>query len=242
MAREVLGSVRADEVLIGEWAALQYRGSIQLESADYGIDLVSLAGAPVEVEEVLFEGAVLSFEKIFEPQGQSLIQLAPGDRISSSGTLEILGQGLFLLERTALQLRVGSREQQERDGYINWQNAHEDPMASWTVRAGGAPAGLLGKVEFSPRPFSPVDAGRMEFRFVVGHLREQTEVALLIFTLDGIRVRELVQTGGGGQYLMYWNGRDQQNRLVEPGLYLFEVRLQVGDSTSSRRGAFVVAY
>ena len=242
VAREVLGSVRADEVLIGEWAALQYRGSIQLESADYGIDLVSLAGAPVEVEEVLFEGAALSFEKILEPQGQSLIQLAPGDRISSSGTLEILGQGLFLLERTALQLRVGSREQQERDGYINWQNAHEDPMASWTVRAGGAPAGLLGKVEFSPRPFSPVDAGRMEFRFVVGHLREQTEVALLIFTLDGIRVRELVQTGGGGQYLMYWNGRDQQNRLVEPGLYLFEVRLQVGDSTSSRRGAFVVAY
>ena len=242
VAREVLGLVRADEVLIGEWAALQYRGSIQLESADYGIDLVSLAGAPVEVEEVLFEGAALSFEKILAPQGPSLIQLAPGDRISSSGTLEILGQGLFLLERTALQLRVGSREQQERDGYINWQNAHEDPMASWTVRAGGAPAGLLGKVEFSPRPFSPVDAGRMEFRFVVGHLREQTEVALLIFTLDGIRVCELVQTGGGGQYLMYWNGRDQQNRLVEPGLYLFEVRLQVGDSTSSRRGAFVVAY
>ena len=242
VAREVLGSVRADEVLIGTWAPLRYRASIELESADYGIDLISLAGAPVEVEEVLFEGAALAFEKILEPQGQSLIQLAPADRIGSSGTLEILGQGLFLLERTALRLRLGSLEQQERDGYINWQNAREDPMDSWTVRAGGAPAGLLGEVEFGPRPFSPLDAGRMEFRFVVGHLREQTEVVLLIFTLDGIGVAELVQTGGGGQYRMYWNGRDRQNRIVEPGLYLFEARLQVGDSTSSRRGAFVVAY
>jgi hypothetical protein len=179
---------------------------------------------------------------VLDPEGRILIELASADRIGSSGMLEIVGQGLFLLERTALVLRLGSREQQERDGYINWQNAREDPASTWTVRAGGALAGLLSKVEFEPRPFSPLGAEGMEFRFVVGHLREQTEVAVRIFTLDGIRVRKLLQMGGTGEYRMTWDGRDQQNRIVEPGLYLFEVRVEAGDSTSSRRGAFVVAY
>lgn len=240
VAREVLGSVEADAVGIGERTTLKYRAALQVEPDDYGIDLISLEGARVEVEEIRFEGAMASFEEGLDPEGGTIIELAPADRIEASGALEIAGRALFLQDQTALVLRVGSRVQQERDGYINWQNAREDPASTWTVRAGGA-LGLLSKVEFGPRPFSPLGA-ELEFRFVVGHLRDQTEVAVRIFTIEGRRVRKLARMGGTGEYRMAWDGRDQQNRIVAPGLYLFEVRVEAGDSTSSRRGAFVVAY
>jgi hypothetical protein len=240
VAREVLGSVEADAVGIGERTTLKYRAVLQVEPDDYGIDFISLEGAPVEVEEIRFEEAMASFEEVLDPEGGTIIVLDPADRIEASGALEIAGRALFLQDQTALVLRVGSRVQQERDGYINWQNAREDPASTWTVRAGGA-LGLLSKVEFGPRPFSPLGA-ELEFRFVVGHLRDQTEVAVRIFTIEGRRVRKLALAGGTGEYRMAWDGRDQQNRIVAPGLYLFEVRVEAGDSTSSRRGAFVVAY
>jgi len=147
-----------------------------------------------------------------------------------------------LEDRTDLRLAIGSREQWERDGYINWQNGREPAARTWTVWGLGAPPGLLGPVEVEPRPFSPHRDEAVVFRFTVGNVRDDTEVVVTLFALDGRRVRRLTAIGRARVYEFAWDGRDGDRQIVEPGLYLFEARVKAGDSGARRRGTCVVAY
>ena len=63
---------------------------------------------------------------------------------------------------------------------------------------------------------------------------------LKIYNLPGRPIRQLAQTGSARTYQFEWDGRDGSGRVVEPGLYLYEVRIEGSDK--ARRGTFVVAY
>lgn len=76
----------------------------------------------------------------------------------------------------------------------------------------------------------------------MGNLQQEARIALSLFTLDGRRVGRMEQAGRARPYLFIWGGRDQDERIVEPGLYLYEVRVETGDEAASRRGLFAVAY
>jgi hypothetical protein len=143
---------------------------------------------------------------------------------------------------TAIRPRVGHSAQALADGYVNWQNGQEDSFASWSVRALGEPGQLLSKIELSDRSFSPDADGEIAFSFVVANLTNPTDVTLSIFSLAGNRVQKYVQNGGARSYQMAWDGRDEKGRIVDPGLYLFEVQVQGGGESGGRRGTCVVAY
>ena len=81
-----------------------------------------------------------------------------------------------------------------------------------------------------------------EVLFVVGQILEESELTVRIFKLTGELVRKLQRLGDAGQYQMNWNGRDRNNQVVEPGLYLYEISVDARGLTSNRRGAFAVAY
>ena len=247
VAQEVSARVAPDTVRKGEVTELTYTAEIEMLPGNYGIDLMRLKGISLAVDELRVGGRVLVYDEALDQgfrysgQEETLIELGPQERITASGMVEIIGQAPFLQDRTSVELAVGSREQEERDGYVNWQNAREAPGASWTVRAFGAPLDLLSKVEISPSPFSPPDE-KVEFRFVVSNIQEDTEIVLDIFTLDGRQVNQLVQTGQARVFSFEWDGRDRDNRIAAPGLYLYQVQVKAGSSGVSRRGTFVVAY
>ena len=68
----------------------------------------------------------------------------------------------------------------------------------------------------------------MDFRFVVGNIQEVTGVVLRLFTIDGEPVRRLDQEGRARAYHFEWDGRDRDGRMVNPGLYLYEIRVGAG--------------
>jgi flagellar hook assembly protein FlgD len=68
-----------------------------------------------------------------------------------------------------------------------------------------------------------------------------SEIAVEIFHLDGRRVRRLTQEGRARAYRFAWDGRDQDGRIVVPGLYLYKIRV-VEEDGGGRFGALVVAY
>ena len=139
-----------------------------------------------------------------------------------------------------MELAAGSREQSERDGYVNWQQGRQAPGETWTVLASGTALRLLSDIEVSPRPFSPFSDELASFDFVVSNISEDKEISLEIFSLDGRPVRRLTQQGQARAYHFEWNGRDRERRIVAPGLYLYEIRVE--DGGSNRTGTFVVAY
>lgn len=240
VAQEVLGAVVPDTARKGVETALTYRVSIEVDPGDYGIDLLRLDAA-LAVEGIRFKGVELGYEwHSSAEEGRTFIALR--ERLGTSGMLEIAGKAVFLEDRTAIPLAVGSLEQEQRDGYVNWQNAREASDATWTVRGFGAPPELLSKVDLSPRPFSPFRDEAVNFRFVVSNLQENTEVAVEVFTLTGERVRRLSQVGGARLYHFEWDGRDHDGRIAAPGLYLYEIRVEAGENAASHTGTLVVAY
>jgi len=240
VAREILGSVAPDTARKGVEQDLTYRVALRIEPGDYGVEVLRL-GAVLSVEGVRFDGAELYYDWSSNPEeGNTLVAFR--ERLGVSGMLEIAGKGLFLQDRTPIPAAVGSREQEQRDGYMNWQNAREAPDATWTVKGLGVPPRLLSPIEVRPRPFSPFRDGAADFRFVVGNLQQETRIVLEVFTLAGERVRRLSQTGGARAYRLSWDGRDQDGRIAAPGLYLYEVRVETGDDAVSRAGTLVVAY
>ncbi|MFO7616206.1 MAG: T9SS type A sorting domain-containing protein, partial [Bacteroidales bacterium] len=60
-------------------------------------------------------------------------------------------------------------------------------------------------------------------------LGAETDVTLEIYDLQGRKVKELANRSlPAGEHLFYWNARDEQNRNVLPGLYLYRLRTPKG--------------
>jgi len=246
VAQGVSGSVVPDTVRKGEIFPLKYTAEIEVGMGDYGVDFIRLDGVELAIEEVSLDGGILSYDETLgrgyrwegiPSEESTLIEFAPSEQIAQSAVVQIVGRGLFLQDWTPIQLQMGSREQAERDGYVNWQNG---PLVQ--VRGLGSPPDLLSEIEIEPRPFLPFGAEHLDIRFVVGNVRETTDVVVEIFSLDGRRVRKMAQEGRARAYNFAWDGRNRDGKVVAPGLYLYEIRVETGDSNGRTRGAFVVAH
>jgi hypothetical protein len=247
VASRAVGAISPNTVAKGEQTAVTYTLALQIAEGDYGVDIVRLDGVALDVDEVVVDGTKLDFGdeymvSIDVANAQTKLVFTAAASLRRDVTVEINGRALFLTETTAVQPKVASSEQAQADGYTNWQNGREDSFASWSVRAVGDPGQLLSEVAVSARPFSPYADGAVDFSFVVANLTNPTDVVLAIYSLNGNRVRRLVQNGGARAYQISWDGRGEDDEIVAPGLYLYELRVQGASDHGGRRGTCVVAY
>ncbi len=237
--------VAPDRLRKGEETTLTYRVEIATGGDDYGVDLLRVQGPLLGITAVRVDGRELVLTQSYTwaptPDREGMVvALAPSEQIRAMATVEIEGPALFVRDKTAMRFAAGNQAQGDRDGYVNWQQGREKPGATWTVLAAGTPLQLLGQVEVEPRPFSPFADEYARFALVVGNIEEGREVVLKMYDLTGRPIRQLAQTGSARTYQFEWDGRDARGRVVEPGLYLYEVG--IAGSDTMRRGTFVVAY
>lgn len=237
--------VASDSLRKGEEVPLLCRVEIAASVDDYGVDLLRVQGPLLSVTAVRVDGRELApgvgytWGPTSDREGMR-VELAPNERINALATVEIEGPALFVRDKTALRFAAGNKAQGDRDGYVNWQQGREKPGTTWTVLAAGTPLQLLSQVQVQPRPFSPFADEYARFSLVVGNIEVGREVVLKIYNLTGRPIRQLAQTGSARTYQFEWDGRDSSGRVVEPGLYLYEVGIE--ESGKARRGTFVVAY
>ena len=247
VAEDAKGAVTPVRVNKGKKTDIVYVIYLEINDSNYGVDRLFLDGSSIAVQQILVDGVPLrqvgdySFSSSDENE-YTEIHLTSDNRIDRDATVEVRGQGLFLNESNTVALRVGSADQERVDGYLNWQNGREDIAGSWTVKAEGLPGQLLSAVDLSHRQFSPFEDGLLEFAFVVSNLNNPTDVVLSIYDLNGNRVRILRQNGGARQYTLRWDGMNEDRRMVDPGLYLYEIEVQGSGEKGRRRGTCVVAY
>jgi len=246
VAQQLLAEVVvSDSLRKGEEATLIYRVEVAAGVDDYGVDLLRVRGPLLGVAAVRVDGRELAPTASYtwgptaDREGM-LVELAPSEQINARATVEIEGPALFVRDKTAMRFEAGNKAQGDRDGYVNWQQGREMPGATWTVLAAGTPLQLLGQVQVQPHPFSPFVDEYVRFVLVVGNIEEGREVVLRIYNLTGRPVHQLAQAGSARTYQFEWDGRDASGRVVEPGLYLYEVG--IAQSDKARRGTFVVAY
>ena len=104
---------------------------------------------------------------------------------------------------------------------------------------------LLVDVEVGPNPFTPNGDGLNETLAISYKLREvavDRPVSVHIYNLAGRLVAELPpMPSRSGRFQQEWNGNDANGQQVAPGIYLYELLLDV--EKSERKMGFVsVAY
>jgi hypothetical protein len=105
---------------------------------------------------------------------------------------------------------------------------------------------LLEGVEVGPNPFSPNGDGvndRLAITYALLRLTEAVPLQVELFDLSGRRVRLLDRsTGGSAFYTAEWDGRDEANDLVHPGLYLYRIVVEAESGKEEKIGHVAVVY
>ena len=107
-------------------------------------------------------------------------------------------------------------------------------------------ANIVSAPSITPNPFTPNGDGINDvitFSFDLFLLLEQVKVELDIYDLSGRRIVQL-QKGGStvGQLEVQWDGRDGQEQMVPPGLYLYRLAIDSDDTSSNHSGTLSLVY
>ena len=212
---------------------------------DYGIDWIELNGSVIDDIELDIDGLMLPTSEydvlpnadLNTVRVELLSTIHRDSRITITGTTK-------LFVNTELRAAVASRIQAERDGYINWQNAMENPLDSWDLQVVGAPGDLISSIKQSGSVISPgsLDAAFISFDFEVDNISSATEISIEIYSMKGNRVNRLSESGTAGAYRFEWDGTSENNEIVPPGLYMYQIAVEGGGEEGRRRGTCVVAY
>ncbi len=246
VASRAVGSIQPNLVPRGGSSRINYSIDLEVSSDDYGVDLFVLDGLSVQLESLSIDGRALLMGTDYDfsandERAQTVIRLMQGSIVSDS-SIEVVGNALFLNETTDVGFRIGNSDQERSAGYVNWQNGQQNETGSWRIRAQGNPGDLLSSIDLSKRPYSPYEGEDLAFSFVVSNLNNPTDVVLSLYDLNGNRVRQVSQYGSARRYTLRWDGRDETHRVVDPGLYLYEVEVRGSGGENGRRGTCVVAY
>ena len=136
--------------------------------------------------------------------------------------------------------------QHSAEGEGGWQRvdpgeAVVEVVSNTTTLVGKVASGpLVQSVSVEPTAFTPNGDGindEASFRFTVVKVGDDSPVEVLIYDLQGRRVRRLAEQRAlsTGSYGIAWDGRDEQGAVAPPGVYLARLRVDT-DTEGSQIG------
>jgi hypothetical protein len=105
---------------------------------------------------------------------------------------------------------------------------------------------LVSKLEVGSPIFTPNGDGindQVELNYSILQLVKPVAVEVELYDLAGRRVRTVLDAeSASGTYAVAWDGRDDQRRVVPPGLYLAVIQVHTERETLFRTSSIGVAY
>ena len=252
LVEEVVGEIYPLEVPLGEIAQFtyairptirpQHSGFDQVEIATpfglAGVDLVKISGNPVE------------FEMSVEGPDSTLFTLQlPGHRKAedSGGVIEVVFRAPVLRYSTTFDgwIRDTDRPLELAQRISPGNATNRLPSNALAVRTSFSER-LLAGLQVEPRIATPNGDGVNEtinFSFNLLQLTDEVPLRVEIFDLSGRPVRTLHQgLQRSGRFGYSWDGRDESESVVRPGLYIYRIAVEAGAGEDQRSGVVAVAY
>ncbi|MCU0453945.1 MAG: hypothetical protein MUE68_09815 [Bacteroidetes bacterium] len=211
-------------------AIVNYEVTLTLDARSLGIDtLVLQTAVPIVVTGVLLDNAPVGYSARSTP-GRIAIGLSP--RVSSGSRLvaQIKLTPVLLTNRLPAQIISSLRPDNPQRVDVQMAGGEE----GWTLLTTGVPDQIISTAEIDPNPFTPNGDGRNDqthVSFIVTNLVVPRPVHVEVFDISGRLVRTLLnQSSSARAYVeqdaIIWDGRDDNGRLLPPGLYLLQIRVE----------------
>ena len=105
---------------------------------------------------------------------------------------------------------------------------------------------IINKVAANPRVMTPNDDGindQVRIEYTLLELAGVGEVQVSIFDLAGRQVRQVYQgENSSGQHAQLWDGLDEDDQVVAPGIYLYRVHVDTDAGQEERSGLVAVVF
>ncbi len=250
LAQNVVGEVYPPEVPLGEVSQFTYAISPTMTPDHSGFDQIEIA-APfglAGVDSVRATGLVDWSAEVESPDSTLFsVKLSPRREAGDlGGPVEVYFRAPVLRYGTPFDGWIRDSERPlELAQRINPGNAAPEFVSeTLSVRTSLSPR-LLADLLVEPRVFSPNGDGVNDIsRFSLNLLQvtENVPLRLEIFDLSGRLLRQQEGLHESGRFSFSWNGRDDQQELVAPGLYMYRIVVKAKNGDDQQTGTIAVVY
>lgn len=231
-----------NEAPVGQQRRFLYRVRAQVGTSS-GFDILRLKMPNrVQVEQVRMGGATLVAGTDYTLAGDTTnVDIRFARRVTSDVTVEVRFSAVLFDE-----LNVFGGQVIDRANLENPQEMVADSDGALVIFGVGLIDKVLDKtrITVAPNPFSPDGDGRfdkVQFHYELAKLGIPQSVTLRIFDLTGRPLRQVELAQKSGTHLLEWDGRDDEGKIVPPGLYLFQIEVDSGEGAVFN-GAIGVSY
>lgn len=231
-----------DEAPVGRPSSFLYRVQAKM-GAGVGFDVLRLQlPNRAQVEQVQVDGAQLVAGTDYTLEGDTTtVDLRFTSRISRDADIQVKLSTVLFDELNPFGGEVIDSGQPD-----NPQEIEADSPGALEIFGVGLIDEVLEKtrVIVAPNPFSPNGDGRfdkVQFRYELAKLSIPRPVTLRIFDLTGRPIHQLELAQKSGTHSLEWDGRDEDEKTVPPGLYLFQIDVDSGEGIAFN-GVIGVSY
>ena len=249
-AQNAIGEIYPAEVPLGEVSQFVYTVSPTMTVNHSGFDRIDIS-APfgfVEVDSVQATG-LKDWSVAVERPDSSLftVQLSPRREAGDlGGPVKVYFRAPVLRYGTPFDGWVRDSERPlDLPQRVNPGNAALE-LASETLSVRTSlSASLLADLRVEPKVFTPNGDGVndiSEFSFSLLQVTEDVPLRLEIFNLSGRLLHMQEDLHQSGRYNFSWDGRNDQQKLVPPGLYMYRVVAKAKNGDDQQTGTIAVVY
>ncbi len=170
----------------------------------------------------------------------------PNNRITRSGqAIDVRFTSLMTISGTEFRGEVADSQSDAFPQRIIFGNANDDAIDNTLVVSARIDNKLFTGVDFSSDFITPNGDGindQIALEYILLKATDPVGVKVIIYDLSGREVRRLYDArDSSGPNEVAWDGRDDNNMAVRPGLYLIrlEANTDAGDATQMRSVAVV---
>ncbi len=253
-AREIVGEIFPAEVEIGKVShKFTYFVTATMAAVDKGFDSLEIT-TPYGVSSVdslrVDEINQDAFNTTIKEDGSGFEVTLPRklDTRDSGVTVEVVFQAPVLRERgTFFDGRVfDSANPHEVRQRIKPGNVADEIESDVLTVITSLAESILSSAEVSPNPFTPNGDGVndvLNISYTILRLTASVPVSIDIYDLSGVFIKTVYSGNDSvGQFSRHWDGRDNKDNLVPPGIYVYRISVEAQEEEETKTGTVSVVY
>jgi len=229
---QAIGRIMPDTVVILKESALTYLLNLVFSEGDLGLDtLVISTPTASKLTDVRLKDQRIQFSD--HSTSKELI-------VAFDTPLQATGEAILEVDFSSTLIQTDNVFPSYLVSSKTTQNFQYVEEAQWRVKAIGIPETPLLRVDVKPNPFSPNNDGICDYTtitFYIAKISHQQPLQVKIYNLNNELIRVLYDDYAPADfYQIQWDGRADNQKLVLPGVYIFQVRMKadIGDEIKTK--------